>query len=58
MIPLTAAVSRPAEVEQIAQQHAPLVGGLLVDGAQPPAFDQLSGFESAYRDIGITCVQR
>src|ERR1017187_6461633 len=43
--------------EEIAQQYAPLVGGLLLDRAQAPVENQVAAFESADGDIAVTCVK-
>ena len=43
--------------EEIAQQDAPLVGGLFVDRAQAPLEKKFAAFESADRDVAVTCVK-
>ena len=57
MMPSTLAISRPGRGEEIAEQDAPLVGGLFVDRAQAPLEDEFAAFESADGDVAVTCVK-
>ena len=57
IMPSTAVDIEAGRREQVAQQDAPLVGGLLVDGAQPPLAEQLAAVECADGDIAIACVK-
>ena len=43
--------------EEIAQQDAPLVGGLFVDGAQAPLAEKLAAIECADGDVAVACVK-
>ncbi len=43
--------------EKIMQQNAPLVGGLLMDGAQPPLGEQFASFKSSDGDVAVACVK-
>ncbi len=57
MMPSTVRDIQAGGREEIAQQDAPLVGGLFVDGAQAPLEDQIAAFESADGDIAVACVK-
>ena len=43
--------------KEIAQQDAPLVGRLVVDGAQAPLADELAVFERADGDVAVARVE-
>ena len=45
------------EREQVADQNAPLVGGLLLDGAQPPAADDVFAVEGADGHVRIADIE-
>ena len=57
IMPSTAARSRLGEREDVAEQDAPLVGGLLTDGAKAPTAHEAASIESADRDVGIPGVE-
>ena len=57
MMPSTVRDIQAGGREEIAEQDAPLVGGLFVDGAQAPLKNQIAAFESADGDIAVACVK-
>ena len=58
MMPSTRRQIERGQREQVAHQHAPLIGRLFVNGAQTPAADQRRPVERADGDVAVARIQR